>query len=281
MKFVFDSLRLFRAALILFSNISLSAHATEPVVLEPSSPWNIDKAPDECRMVRTFGTGAETVTVRVAGGGNPEFFDMLIAGTALPQLSQSFPLTLGLEQQKWSQIVEANSLKLPGRPEKLVRWLGVRVDTLLAITNQQVVTLRYGDKLNLAMRWTHGQKALKAFLDCHFDLIGSWGANVVGIKAAKVPPKPVGDQLRWFTPDDYPAAAQNSGQTGEVLFQVEVAVDGSVRECKTLRSAGVKELDDETCSLLKRRAKFSPALDAENRAIIGYYINRVRWRVPQ
>ena len=62
--------------------------ATAGEVLQPAGPWKIDYAPNECRLVRTFGTGDGAITLRFARGAGLDSFDMLIAGKALPKLGE-------------------------------------------------------------------------------------------------------------------------------------------------------------------------------------------------
>ena len=45
-------------------------------------------------------------------------------------------------------------------------------------------------------------------------------------------------------------------------------------------SSGSVVLDATTCALIKARAKFSPARDANGKKIEGTYRNRARWELP-
>jgi protein TonB len=58
-----------------------------------------------------------------------------------------------------------------------------------------------------------------------------------------------------------------------------VGVDGQVTACVTVASSGSKSLDDATCSIFTRRARFSPAIGADGRPTVDTHIARLRWRV--
>ena len=69
-----------------------------------------------------------------------------------------------------------------------------------------------------------------------------------------------------------------SGSTG---FTVTVDTEGKVASCQVTRSSGHADLDDATCKLVTRRARFKPATDGEGNPTTGSYSNSVRWQIPQ
>ena len=71
-----------------------------------------------------------------------------------------------------------------------------------------------------------------------------------------------GDLRTLFTADDYPAAAQASGAEGTSQAEITIGPTGSVVGCNIIRSAGNSSLDQATCNILRRRAKFTPARDS-------------------
>jgi protein TonB len=71
-----------------------------------------------------------------------------------------------------------------------------------------------------------------------------------------------GDLRTLFSADDYPAAASASGAEGTVQASLSVGPDGRVTGCNITRSSGNSSLDSTTCSILRRRAKFTPARDS-------------------
>jgi protein TonB len=89
-----------------------------------------------------------------------------------------------------------------------------------------------------------------------------------------------GDIRTLFSADDYPADAQRNGEEGTV--QAELAVDskGRVTGCTIVRSSGHASLDETTCSILQRRARFTPARDANGEAIPDSVVTPpVVWRL--
>ena len=94
------------------------------------------------------------------------------------------------------------------------------------------------------------------------------------------PARPIGNPATWVNVDDYPQDAQNAGIEGTVGFRLSIDRSGNVDGCAITSSSGYLMLDDLTCQLLTKRAKFTPARDANGRFLPGSYASRVRWVQP-
>ena len=93
--------------------------------------------------------------------------------------------------------------------------------------------------------------------------------------------KPKGNPGAWATNDDYPTGALRREEQGTTRFRVTVGADGRVTSCSITGSSGSTELDNTACSLITRRARFTPATDGEGKPTTGAYANAVRWVVPK
>ena len=92
---------------------------------------------------------------------------------------------------------------------------------------------------------------------------------------------PRGNPGSWATTEDYPSRALREEKQGTTGFRLEVGADGRVTSCSVTQSSGSPELDDATCKLVSRRARFSPAEDDQGNKIPSTYANRIQWRIPQ
>jgi TonB family protein len=80
----------------------------------------------------------------------------------------------------------------------------------------------------------------------------------------------------WIKNDDYPTEALENQLEGAVGFSMTVDARGRPLECKVTSSSGHAILDEATCRLVQRRAKFR-----YNGEEFGTYSNRVRWVLPR
>jgi protein TonB len=101
-------------------------------------------------------------------------------------------------------------------------------------------------------------------------------------KPAFVPknPAPANSPSGWATTNDYPSASLRLDEQGTTAFRVSVGSDGLVKACDIVKSSGHKRLDQATCDLVTRRARFDPATDKSGEKVVGTYSNSVRWVLP-
>lgn len=92
---------------------------------------------------------------------------------------------------------------------------------------------------------------------------------------------PKGRPGDWATDNDYPTSAMREGKQGITGFRVSVGSDGRVTDCSVTKSSGSPELDDTTCKLITRRARFAPAIDGDGKPTTGTYASSVRWQIPK
>lgn len=86
--------------------------------------------------------------------------------------------------------------------------------------------------------------------------------------------------VAYFSDDDYPVEALRNDEQGVVGFRLAIAADGHVESCVVTASSGSPSLDETTCRVLRARARYAPARDAEGRPVPDTDSGRVRWELP-
>lgn len=79
--------------------------------------------------------------------------------------------------------------------------------------------------------------------------------------------------------DDYPAQALDRNEEGTVGYRLRVDAQGKVADCVIEISSGSGWLDSQTCRLMWLRARFSPARDANGKAVESETRARVTWAI--
>lgn len=92
---------------------------------------------------------------------------------------------------------------------------------------------------------------------------------------------PKGNPGSWASNSDYPSRAQREGKEGVTGFRVTVGADGRVTSCEITSSSGSSDLDNTTCTLITRRGRFTPAIDAEGNPSSDTWASRVRWKLEE
>ena len=92
--------------------------------------------------------------------------------------------------------------------------------------------------------------------------------------------KPRGAVGNWANTNDYPSRALQQEREGVTGFRVTIGTDGRVIDCTITSSSGHADLDAATCTNVKRRARFEPAV-RNGEKIQGSYANKIRWEIPK
>jgi len=92
--------------------------------------------------------------------------------------------------------------------------------------------------------------------------------------------KPRGDPGGWVTTNDYRYSWINREMAGTAAFKVQVGTNGQAESCLITRSSGHDALDQATCDLIKKRARFEPAKNSKGEKVGGSYSSSVRWQLP-
>lgn len=92
---------------------------------------------------------------------------------------------------------------------------------------------------------------------------------------------PRNDPGTWVTDADYRTSWIRRDMVGKARFRLEIAANGRVSDCTITRSTGYDALDQATCRLVSRRARFQPARGPDGEAVAGSYSSAVDWRLPE
>ena len=89
-----------------------------------------------------------------------------------------------------------------------------------------------------------------------------------------------GSLTSLFSTDDYPQSAIRNEEQGTTAVRLTIGTDGRVTGCDISSSSGSSSLDSTTCSVIKRRARFTAAKDQNGQPIQGTFSQRIRWELP-
>ena len=96
------------------------------------------------------------------------------------------------------------------------------------------------------------------------------------------PAQAQGDVRGLFSADDYPSRAQRNGEEGTARARLTIGTNGRVTGCTIVQSTGSSSLDDATCKVLQRRARFTAATDSTGAKVADEYTTpSITWRLQE
>jgi TonB family protein len=84
----------------------------------------------------------------------------------------------------------------------------------------------------------------------------------------------------WATNADYPPGAFYRGKSGKVRFTLTVDTTGTPDSCHITWTSGFVELDQYSCAVLLKRARFGPARDPAGKPIRATFSSTFAWDLP-
>lgn len=90
-----------------------------------------------------------------------------------------------------------------------------------------------------------------------------------------------GSLTALFSNDDYPQSAIRSEEQGTTAVSLSIGPDGRVSGCNITSSSGSSALDQATCNIIKRRARFTAAKDQNGQPTTGSFSQRIKWVLPE
>lgn len=269
----------------------------EPVVVQPSSPWNVDFAEDKCRLVRLFGEGenqhylafhqywpAPEAGLTVAGPafknfGSLERTQLRFFETQEPHRTTPFAgtvdgfgaavifsnLTIESGEPKTNAIDEPATGGIP----QMDAAMGAKVQFVELRQRGRVVRLNTGSLGD----------AFKVLNQCTLDLLRDWGLDAERhLTAQRLP--------RWINQEalsrkiiaNYPTGALAQGEQAIMRMRVIVSAEGTVESCTILKATNTTRLESPACQVMQR-ATFEPARDAAGQPFRSLYVTSITYRI--
>jgi len=245
-----------------------------PIVVHPSGPWAVEYAQNMCVLTRPFGTGADRVIFAFKPAPNSDSGRIMLirsaSGSTVAQGKAEILLSDGSRPAWayfWSAASKGNSLTAIDLPRS----------SLAPLFRGGSLTVRAGKQLNYTLMPTGTAKAIEALSKCEADLLKSWGMDEAAQAALAKLPEREGEP--FFRPDDYPEDLLTKGVQGSVGILMSVDEAGRLTECRAVETSGTPALDEATCNVVRKRARFRPAQRKDGKPMAALTYWRVNWQI--
>lgn len=282
-----------RAAL--FACLVLAAAPAPAKVWPRAGGWDIGETEDACGLVQEFEGPGETAVSLILNLDGQVLLGVTNYGWSISKGDKMKDIVFLLDDLVYSdgtsighqdgirrgfitgfpakfadEFAKAKSLRIV-RGEKLVDSLNLEGSgAAVGVARRclaHVKSLKDAEAMERA-RWSHIEK------DPFANTVDDDGENE-GVAAASR-----ANLASLFSQDDYPPTALRANEQGSVGFKVAIGSDGRVTSCDVTSSSGSAALDEQTCRLIVRRARYTPARSATGAAQASTAEGKINWTLP-
>jgi hypothetical protein len=281
------SFLLFLLAILPMTVTSVSA-SDAPLPLRPSSKWQIDYAPDYCRLTRSFGTGDDAITLVMDRFGPSDHLRLTLAGKPMRAKNDRMQAQLRFGADAKPMQLDFFRGSSNGEPAWLAHHLlwveadnAARTPADVAAAEAKIGEIFIGSPLGQPVILETGSFAapFAALRKCTNELLTDWGLDAARHDGLRQYAMPSGNAATWLKDSDYPAGMARFGQQAIVDFRLIVGADGNAETCHVQLSTDTG-FNDVVCGTVMKRAKFSPALDRDGVPIRSFYRNVAVFKIP-
>ena len=121
---------------------------------------------------------------------------------------------------------------------------------------------------------------MAALQQCMESLISTWGIDLAAHRELSRRAEPTNNPGKWIRSSDYPPSELMMGGQALIKFRLTVDEEGMPIDCDVSGLTDSAAFAEISCSRLKQRARFTPALDAAGKPIRSVYLGSVRFKMP-
>jgi TonB family protein len=247
--------------------------------MRPKGAWTAEFEESTCVLSRNYGEGAAAMQLAFRPDPSDGFLEIVVvAPHAGKGHARSGEAEAVLQPSGQRGTGFYRDYTVAGG--KRVLRFSVKRDAISDLATATSIRLTRGGEPPLHFALSNTANAMKTIQTCQDDLMRRWGFDPAALRTLVRRAEPDGSPLKWITPSDYPAAALRAGQQGEVRFRLIIDAEGGVADCRIDQTSGHKLLDDTACMLLRKRARFIPAVGADGKPVRVPWSSRFVWLIP-
>jgi TonB family protein len=166
----------------------------------------------------------------------------------------------------------------PQGSDLLLRLMNLPLATFVPARSAQHIAVRSsGFKENFAV--TQMSQVLNAMDECVADLRAMWNVFDSDGLRSEHKQRATANLVDLFKDSDYPVAAAQGRFEGTVKVALLIDETGKLSDCSVVQTTGVALLDAQACALIKKRAKFQPAMGPDGKPAKDALFQRITWRM--
>ncbi len=243
---------------------------------EPNEKWVVNYANAQCVASRNYGTVERplVLVLKPSPIGSVMQLSMLRKGGSGDGPADEASGEIRADQER---PISVSILSFGSKRGILSSRINLTADQFAAVRRASKITIRNA-QINETLALSQLPQLMKSIDACVADLQIFW--NIAPDARAKLTSRadPHTSLVGIFSSDDYPGVALQKQEEGAVEIVLLIDEKGGIAECVVTRTSSVAALDAQVCSIIAKRAKFSPAIGADQKPTKDSYSQRIVWK---
>lgn len=248
-----------------------------PPVRQPTANWVINFDDAQCVATRNFGTKEEPLffALKAPAIGDVMQIAVVRSGPVAPPRQSKGKIAFDNRSSVETSLLAFSSAAKRQRIFMInlanAQFAAARTSTSMSIS---------GGDLDESFSLGKIDSVLKVMDECVADLRQVWNVSPSQDASPNLKQRATSNVGRLFSASDYPAVAESKEQQGSVKFVLLVDELGRVADCTIIETSGVAALDAQSCSVVKEKARFTPAIGLDGKPAKDSNVRTVKWQFP-
>lgn len=236
------------------------------------SAWSIDESDGGCVLKQTLADGTASVELSRSPMSSSTSLHVTQSGVRQRDERTLHAVEVGFAN---GQRASAEGAVYPDERDR--RTIAVELDdgTMTTLSQVQQVTLAHQALGHVPLNIRDLHQVVPALQRCANKHLTAWGMDPASLRALASLPLPSTSPNSWISYDDYPDRQKIYLRTQIIIIRLDVDVAGRASACTILNPDAPTEFKDAACKALLKRARFTPARDAQGAAVAAPTIMRI------
>jgi TonB family protein len=271
-----ESMRIIGSALMLAVVAASSPALAAPTVRQPTGNWLVNFDDAQCVASRNFGTKEDPLFLVLKAPAVGDVVQVAVMRSGRGGIAQQLDgsVAFGGREPVSTSVLAFTS----GPTRQRVFTINLAKTHFAAAGSATTMSVRGADQLNETFALDKVDSLMKVMDECVADLRQVWNVSTSPEASSNLKQRATIDGIgRLFS---YPDVAVRRNQQGGVRFVLLIDEEGRVADCTVVETSGIAALDAQSCSTVKEKARFTPAIGNDGQPAKDSYTRRVSWRIP-
>lgn len=261
-----------------------------PLDLARNGKWVLRQEDDSCQLLGAFGSDEQKLRLRLIEFGPAGGMEIQLIGQPVISYTTFNHIAIALGSQPAQDVFAiAGKVTMGTASYPLLVAQGGGAGGHLAGANAVLATVDALTVQTPIRGWVHLRlesmsEPVAALDQCNAALARSWGYDPAAMATWISGPRPQGAPTRWLRPDEFAQHHVVVPMLEQLHVRLDVDAAGAVSGCHVQMATQPDDYSGKVCALIRKRAKFTPALDAHGQPVAGFFLQSVqirsgmRWR---